>query len=338
MFVSAPTFTECFNHLVHVTYRNYDFECAPRGQKIRERLGIMFEIADPRDRMLYVPVRKFSTSYMVAEALWYFLGDNRTDWISNYAKFWEDISDDGETANSAYGARIFKPHNYIADNAYTQWDYVKEELTKDRDSRRAVIHVRTPEDSIHAKKDVPCTLALQFFIRKDRVTKEENLYMITHMRSSDLILGISYDVPAFTMFQEALANELGVGLGSYKHISNSLHVYERHFEMCDQIIKDWESNEDSFVSQSMPPMPKVIPVKELNSLQWAARRCESHDDLLGLSNSWMRMGRCELDSESYWLDWGFILMAHRARKLKLPETAEKFIGYLNFEGYKRFKR
>src|SRR4030065_221788 len=145
--VRGKSFTEVYYGLVDLVMNQTQFISRPRGMMIKECIPVMFQIDDPRDRLLYVPERKFSVSYMVAEALWYFLGDNRTDWISNYASFWEGISDDGVTANSAYGARIFRPHNYLADNAYTQWDYIKEKMKKDRDSRRAVIHIRPPDDS-----------------------------------------------------------------------------------------------------------------------------------------------------------------------------------------------
>ena len=98
-----------------------------------------------------------------------------------------------------------------------------------------------------AVKDVPCTLTLQFFIRDGK------LHQIASMRSSALIFGISYDVPAFTFFQEMFANELNVELGTYVHISNSLHVYERHFDMLNKI-----ANLQSYSSIPMNRMPNNV--------------------------------------------------------------------------------
>jgi thymidylate synthase len=222
-------FTVAYVRLVEQIYNHYTYESAPRGLKVRESLGHVFRISDPRNRLLYIKSRQFSLQYMVAECLWYMKGDNQTDWISNYSGFWRDISDDGATANSAYGARIFRQHTYQRwenqDLEWNQWQYVVDELKRDPDSRRAVIHIRMPQDSTQAQKDVPCTLTLQFFVR------DSKLHMSVGMRSSDLIFGISYDIPAFTIMQEMLANELGLDMGEYMHTSNSLHIYERHFEM-----------------------------------------------------------------------------------------------------------
>ena len=225
------SFTHCYLSLVRNVYESPQFESAPRGQKVKEIVGASFTILNPRDRIPYVAGRKFSITYMVAELLWYLSANDKTEWISKYSSFWKDISDDGITANSAYGARLFKPHHKIAQGRLNQWNYVVNELRKDPDSRRAIMHIRVPDDSVDAKLDVPCTLALQFFIRDGK------LHQVVNMRSSDVIFGIAYDIPAFTIFQEILANELGVELGTYTHTSNSLHIYERHFDMAEKILK-----------------------------------------------------------------------------------------------------
>ena len=162
-------FTECYLHLLDAVNNQPEFVCSPRGLKVKEKLGVRFEIKNPRDRLLYVHHRKMSMEYLVAELLWYFSGNDSTEWISRYSSFWSKISDDGKTANSAYGARIFKPHNRIAGTQLVQWEYIKDELTRDPDSSRAVIHIRSPWDSTHAHLDVPCTLTLQFFIRDEKL-------------------------------------------------------------------------------------------------------------------------------------------------------------------------
>lgn len=306
------SFTECYYDLIDEVYNHHDFECAPRNQKIYENLCMSFKIKDPRNRLLYVPGRKFSLHYTIAEGLWYFLGNNKTEWISNYASFWSHISDDGETANSAYGARIFKPHERIADGTFAQWDYIKEELKRDPDSRRAVIHIRTPEDSVKAKLDVPCTLSMQFFIR------EEKLDLVVNMRSTDLVYGLSYDVPAFTMMQELMALELGIELGSYMHVSNSLHVYEKHFKMCEDIQRL------KMINMQYPTMPRMTsepPSERLDKIQADARQCASWDDLAPLIN-----GVEGMDMDDYWKDWAYILLSHRAKKLKLDILADSIIS------------
>jgi thymidylate synthase len=256
-------------------------------------------------------------------------GSNSTEWISRYAPFWKDISDDGKTANSAYGARIFKLHPRIADGGLNQWDYVKSELKRDPDSRRAVIHIRTPDDSLHAVKDVPCTLALQFFIR------ESKLHLHVNMRSSDIILGIAYDVPAFTTMQEILANELNVELGEYVHTSNSLHCYERDFEMLDKIARSSDN-----LGRPMPAYPRVFPIHDLMQVEeWIHNTNDGEfvDGIMplspGLSDAMEDPAACQLVN-----DWKNILCSFRARKMKDDQLARRYLLSTDHKGYHFFKR
>lgn len=327
------SFTEAYYDLLLDVYKHPDFVSSPRGQKIREKLGVSFRISNPLDRLPYVEQRDFSLSYFVAESLWYLSGNDSTEWISNYSSFWKNISDDGTTANSAYGARIFNPHSRIAgqiDPSWTQWDYILNELTADPDSRRAVVHIRSPQDSILASKDVPCTLSLQFFLRNDQV------HMIVSMRSSDLILGIAYDVPAFTLFQELLANQLSdrlnrsISVGEYTHVSNSLHIYEKHFGMVEEILKKRE-----FFSLEMPKLPKgKLPLEYILEQESKCRNCQTIDELKQLASN-LNAG------SEYWNDWCKILISHRANKLKGVDSENFKLDLLKsteFNGYKFFNK
>ncbi len=326
---SYSNFTQAYVDLCRQIRDEAEFESAPRGMRIKEKLGVPFRIKNPRDRLPFVEARNFSLSFFVAETLWYMSGSNSTEWISKYASFWKDISDDGETANSAYGARIFRLHPRIADGGLNQWNYVKSELTRDPDSRRAVVHIRTPDDSLHAVKDVPCTLALQFFIR------EGKLHLHVNMRSSDIILGIAYDVPAFTIMQEVLANELGVELGDYVHTSNSLHCYERDFKMLDAIA----DASDNF-GRPMPALPRVFPIRDLMRIEgsiWAASEAKLKDGLLFASP------KIDDSNDDHVLhdfinDWKNILVSVRCRKMKDQRLSHHYIASTSFKGYHFFKR
>jgi thymidylate synthase len=326
---SYGNFTQAYIDLCRQVRDDSEFVSAPRGMKIKEKLGVQFRIKNPRDRLPFVEARNFSLSYFVAETLWYMSGSNSTEWISRYAPFWKDISDDGKTANSAYGARIFKLHPRIADGELNQWEYVKSELKRDPDSRRAVIHIRTPDDSLHAVKDVPCTLALQFFIR------EGSLHLHVNMRSSDIILGIAYDVPAFTTMQEILANELGVELGEYVHTSNSLHCYERDFEMLDAI-----ANSSDNLGRPMPAYPREFPIDDLMRVEDSVHKMNEGEFLDGVFLVGPRLSDKMEDPVSCQLvnDWKNILSSFRARKMKEAKLAQRYLFSTEFAGYHFFKR
>jgi thymidylate synthase len=319
-------FSEAYVDVLADVFNEPEYECSPRGMKIKERLGYSFRVSNVRDRIPFLLHRDFGIAYYVAESLWYLSGNNSTDWISYYSGFWKDISDDGVTANSAYGARIFMPHERVAQNidpTWTQWQYVKEELERDPDSRRAVIHIRSAQDSLLARKDVPCTLALQFFIR------DSKLHLVASMRSNDAIFGLSYDVPAFTTFQELMANEMQIECGSYTHVAHSMHIYERHYKMVQDIL----DNDAGVHTFPMPKMPTPPPIKELMAAETTIRHQGTPDTLLTVVEAAASSMRT-----NYYADWVFILGAHKARKLKCPELYDVLMRSVNFEGYKCFNK
>ena len=327
-------FSEAYVDIIKDVYLAPEFSSSPRGMKVKENIGYQFRLTNPRHRIPYVKGRDFSVHYMVAELLWYLSGNDETGWISNYSAFWGKISDDGKTANSAYGARIFRLHPYqgAAQTGWSQWNYVKQELKSDPDSRRAVIHIRMPQDSRNAQLDVPCTLSLQFLLRSNK------LHMVVSMRSSDVILGLAYDVPAFTLLQELLAFELSketgstIELGDYVHLSASLHVYERHFQMVEKILEEDMKTDYSRFS-SMPPMVTTPPLNDLTSAEREIREAVCQDDL---RSCYHRIVGNKNFSDRYWKDWLSVLASHRALKLGDSYRSDALLADCDFSGYKFF--
>ena len=183
------------------------------GTVVGELINETIVITDPTRGLVLSPVRDMPMRYAVGELMWYLSGSNRLNDISKYSKFWNNISDDGQTLNSAYGHRI---QNMFG---FDQWEYVKNLLIADPYSRQAVIHIKDASDA--PTKDTPCTVALQFLIR------DGALYMMVYMRSNDIWLGFPFDVFCFTSLQVKMAMELGLDLGDYTHVVGSLHLYER---------------------------------------------------------------------------------------------------------------
>ena len=319
-------FTECYIALAKEIAENHEFSVSPRGMEVKEKLAVSFKIKDPRNRIPMVPIRKFSVPYFVGETIWYLTGENSTDWISKYSSFWRGISDDGVTANSAYGARIFNRYHKIAGGNLIQWDHVKGILKKDPDSRRAVIHIKDPWDSVDSKLDVPCTLSLQFFIR------DEKLHMVANMRSSDLVFGLSYDVPAFTIMQELMALELGVELGEYIHVSNSLHVYERHYDMIEKIILPENVEKAMSRLNSIGTMDKIQVPPDTVALHYYEKMIQSSDSPEEISST---ISDASAVMDNFWVDMLKIIAFHRCKTLDMLSDAESFRESVSYAGYRK---
>lgn len=206
--------TEAFEHWFKIL-NSQNLNADSRDGGVRgEVINAVTVINDPTRGIVLSDIRKMPIRYAVGELMWYFSGNRNLSAIQNYTSAWDRMSDDGKTVNSNYGWCIQDKYGF------DQWEYVKELLAYDPNSRQAVIHIKTADPN--PSKDVNCTVCLQFLIR------DEKLHATVYMRSNDIWMGFPYDVFSFTAMQCRMAMELGVGIGTYTHISGSLHLYERN--------------------------------------------------------------------------------------------------------------
>lgn len=202
---------------------NY-FLISPRGQLTKEIIAPDIILENPRNRLIYHPERNFNYKFAFVESLMLFSHSSAVKYPAFANPRIKDFSDDGVSLHGSYGARIA---SYIPS--------VIEKLKSDSNSRQAVLSIYDNSDLVFQTKDVPCTLTLQFLVRDNK------LHMITNMRSNDIWWGLPYDVFIFTTLQELIANELGVELGQYHHRPASLHLYERHFKIFEDIAYNFEN-------------------------------------------------------------------------------------------------
>lgn len=229
---------------------------APEVGNTRELNNVKLVLKDINQNI--VSVRGLSPSYLAGELLWYFNGDNSLDFINNFSKFWNGISDDGITCNSAYG------HVMQIKHGFNQIDKVIEILEADPLSRRAKININTPNPNVKETLDEPCTMSLHFMIRKNK------LDCTVVMRSNDVWFGFPYDVAFFTTLQKYIASRLNVGYGWYTHFAVSFHVYDRDAEKIAAIVENPVSkpivfNEGKFF-QNFQYMYDLIQISKRHNL------------------------------------------------------------------------
>ena len=231
----SPVYTE-----VSVTdlFQKVYSKVQTNGEIVESRIGRTKHITDvtlvlinPLRGICYDPARNLSLKYMLGEIQWYMSGSNKVADIGKYAKMWYDLTDDGETVNSAYGYRIF--HKF----GFDQLQYVIDKLKKNPYDRQAVIHIKEADDK--PTKDTPCTCLLQFTVFDGKL----NLH--TYMRSNDIWLGLPYDMAFFTSLLHIVCKETGLPMGLYYHTVGDLHLYERHWNKPvgeDQTVKFYRWN------------------------------------------------------------------------------------------------
>jgi thymidylate synthase len=189
----------------------------PRGRAVREITDVSVRIHDASQNILVNAERNPVYRFMVAEWLWIWYGREDVASIVQYNPHLAQFSDDGVRFNGAYGPPVTE-----------QWPYVLAKLQQDPDTRQAVISIYRPPKI--ATRDVPCTISLQFLLRNGQ------LNTIATMRSSDIWLGLPYDVWNFTQLTNILAAQLNVSLGWITLHLGSSHLYEHDQPRVDRVL------------------------------------------------------------------------------------------------------
>ena len=217
----GETFAEAYNYALSSIIHNPTYISSPRGMKIFEMSDAAIVVEDPTYCLYENDRRSSQFKYIAAELVWYFTGRNDADFITPYAKFWDQIKNKDGTVNSAYGNLIFTEE---LEDGRNQYRWALDSLIQDKDSRQAIIHFNKPSHQWNGNKDFVCTLNGIFQIRDNK------LNFTIDMRSNDLILGTPTDVAFFCLLQIQMLEHLRnhypeLELGTYTHIAHSLHLY-----------------------------------------------------------------------------------------------------------------
>lgn len=197
----------------------------------------------------YGKTRPFNKSYAEKEEAWYKSKDLCIfghDGIEDN-RIWSSIATENGYVNSNYGYLVYAERS----PGKSQFEYALENLIPDKDGnsgRQSVIYYAGPEmqvwnnDGIHAKHDFTCTFQTQHFIRNWRLE-----YLITQ-RSCDLIFGLTYDFYHHCHVYENMLEELKkkypkIHKGKIYYSFGSLHVYERHWSMIVEILRQYRNGE-----------------------------------------------------------------------------------------------
>ncbi len=223
----------------------YGEDISPRGKKTKEILHRTVRV-NMMQPVLTVKQRKLSYQFMAAEAYWILSGSNKVEDIAPFNKHIANFSDDGETFYGAYGPKVVE-----------QLPYVVDKLKSDPDTRQAGLTIwrENPPET----KDVPCTITIFFNIRKNKV----NCHVF--MRSSDIWLGLPYDVFNFSMITYLVCARLNEGFAKYAPgelnlTAASSHLYEPNFEAAENCVNKF--------TPSQPYPPKDLYMQEGTLMSW----------------------------------------------------------------------
>ncbi|URA07029.1 thymidylate synthase [Xanthomonas phage Elanor] len=216
------------------------------GTRVRVgRGGTAFRV-DLSDGLLpTIGFRKTFPRSAAAENAWYIAGTQDAEFITKYAPLWDKFVEPIQY-------RVFEDDVFVGHDTFSgvksaygyRWrrhfgrDQIRlaiEALRKDPSDRRVYVSAWDPsEDGLGevGQRNVPCPTSFTFSVSNGE------LHSSLFLRSSDLFVGLPYDVMGHALLMDAMAHELRIRPGVMHVTLAHAHLYETHWEMAIRMMHE----------------------------------------------------------------------------------------------------
>ena len=226
--------TETFNYhyrgLLEEIHRYGEFEINARtgvGIYMLEG-GHSFKLDLSDGKLPVAGNRKYFPRVAAAETAWQFLGTQDPDWILKVApKLWSNFVEDGKL-KTAYGYR-WREHF-----GRDQLALAIEELANNPTNRQLYVSAWDPAtDGLgtpNQPKNIPCPVGFSV----SRI--ENNIHMSVFIRSSDVFVGLPYDVMGYALTLDAIAASIDCSSGTLHVTLAHPHYYDPHAQFVEDCL------------------------------------------------------------------------------------------------------
>jgi len=271
----SQSFREAYRGLLIELYRRGLFEMNARtgtGIKMLEG-GHSFKLDLSNGKLPVAGNRKYWPHIAAAETAWQFLGTQDPEFILAKApKIWQDFVEDGEL-KTAYGYRWRK--HFGRD----QLKMAVEQLRDNPTNRQLYISAWDPaEDGLGGPdqpKNIPCPVGFSLTRTGDQV------HCSVFIRSSDVFVGLPYDVMGYALTLDAVAASAGCTPGTMHVTLAHPHYYDPHSQMVEDCVLGDQSEWTSNVQPALPgwDVNEIIqrPDQYVDQVKRMAKRVSTSD-------------------------------------------------------------
>lgn len=202
------------------------------GVRKKSRTGVdtisyfgAFYRVDLSDGYPLLTTKQMKWKSMLHEVLWYLSGEDHIRNLRNKTKIWDAWADEDGNLDTAYGhywrhfpsAQKDKNGNWQV-REVDQIQYVIDEIRNNPNSRRMVVTAWEPGNATTSKLP-PCHYTYTFNVSDGKL----NCHLT--QRSGDIALGIPFNLAAYSLLTQIIAQETGLGLGYFAHSIVDAHIY-----------------------------------------------------------------------------------------------------------------
>jgi thymidylate synthase len=182
--------------------------------------------------------KKVNFRSMLHEVLWYLSGEDHIRNLRQHTKIWDAWADQNGNLDTAYG-RYWRRFPSAQINPETgKYEVVEVDqignivklLKTDPNSRRMVVTAWEPGNAFTSKLP-PCHYTFAFNVQGTKL----NCHLT--QRSGDIALGIPFNLAAYALLTEILAQDTGFEPGLFSHTIVDAHIYVNHIDGLKEQLK-----------------------------------------------------------------------------------------------------
>lgn len=197
--------------------------------------------------------KKMNFNAMLHEVLWYLSGADHIRELQKHTKIWDAWADERGNLETAYGrywrrfpvpsegvalgSEVFvdetHPHVHREPDGSLSFDQVGwaiDELRRNPNSRRIVITAWHPANAV-ASKLPPCHMTWVLNVQNGKL----NCHLT--QRSADIAIGIPFNLAAYALLTQAIAQEVGLQPGEFAHTLVDAHIYVNHLDRLEEQLR-----------------------------------------------------------------------------------------------------
>ncbi|HTP79910.1 MAG TPA: thymidylate synthase [Bacteroidota bacterium] len=185
-----------------------------------------------------VTTKRLNFKSVLYEVLWYLSGEDHIRNLRKKTKIWDAWADENGDLETAYG-RYWRRFPSAQVNPATGKYEVKEIdqvaeviriLRSNPNSRRMVISAWEPGNALFSKLP-PCHYTFVFNVQGNK------LHCHLTQRSGDIAIGIPFNIAAYALLTQAIAQETGFQVGYFSHTIVDAHIYVNHVDGLREQLK-----------------------------------------------------------------------------------------------------
>jgi len=170
-----------------------------------------------------ITTKKVHLHSIIHELLWFLQGDTNIAYLKeNGVRIWDEWADENGDLGPVYGKQ-WRSWPDGRGGTIDQISRVIRDIRENPNSRRHIVTAWNPAE-VDDMALPPCHLLFQFYVADGKLSCQ------LYQRSSDMFLGVPFNIASYSLLTMMVAQQTGLELGEFIWTSGDTHIYNNHFD------------------------------------------------------------------------------------------------------------